>query len=168
MGILHLYKEYIAMAFIGILTEHKNEVYLKKQLEEWEGVFFLDEKTIENMRNIKFETFLLGKKIESKQKVIRAIAQKANYFIINTDIKENLPILENLNLKVITYGYNQKSTITASSIEENKMMVCLQRSIKNVYQEEIEPQEAEIEVVQGVDDEAAMELASLLWLYNRK
>lgn len=168
MGILHLYKEYIGMAFIGILTEHKNEIYLKKQLENWEGVFFLDEKTIENMRNIKFETFLLGKKIESKQEIIRGIAQKANYFIINTDIKENLPILENLNLKVITYGYNQKSTITASSIEENKMMVCLQRSIKNVYQEEIEPQEAEIEVVQGVDDEAAMEFASLLWLYNRK
>ena len=49
------------MSLIGILTEHKNESYLKKQLEKMnlDDVFFFSENTIENMHNIKFETLLL-------------------------------------------------------------------------------------------------------------
>lgn len=158
------------MSLIGILTYNKNEIYLKEKLkkQELEDVFFLNEKNIENMRNIKFETFLLGKEVNQKQDSIRSIAQKANYCILNSDIKENLPMLDNLDLQLITYGYNQKATITASSIEGNKVMVCLQRSIKNFHNEEIEPQEVEIEVKKGMDYIVAMEFASLLFLYNRE
>lgn len=157
------------MSLIGILTEHKNETYLKKQLEKMqlEDVFFLSENTIENMHNIKFETFLLGKKVEKKQNFIRNMAQKSSYFVLNSDIKENLSILDNLNLMLITYGYNQKATITASSLEESKMMICLQRSIKNIYNIEIEPQEIEIEMGNDVNDEAVMELACLNFLYKK-
>ena len=96
------------------------------------------------------------------------MAQKANYFVINSDIKENLSILENLNLMLITYGYNRKATITASSIEENNMMICLQRSIKNVYQEEVEPQEIEIKITENINDEAVIELACLDFLYKKR
>lgn len=158
------------MSLIGVLTERENEIYLKKQLEKrkLEDLFFLNENTIENMRNIKFETFLLGKKIEKKQEIIRYIAQKASYFVLNSDIKENLSLLDNLDLMLITYGYNQKATITASSVAENKMMICLQRSIKNVYNEEVEPQEIEIEMTEGIKDEAVMELASLTFLYQKE
>lgn len=158
------------MSLIGILTEHKNEVYLKKSLEEQglETIFFLNEKTIDNVRNIKFETFLLGKRVEEKQEIIRGIAQKASYFILNTDIKENLSILDNLDLMLITYGYNQKATVTASSVEENKMLICLQRNITNVYSHEIEPQEIILENYKESEDYAAMELASLLLLYKNE
>lgn len=158
------------MSFIGILTEHKNEIYLKKELEKrkWEDVYFLSENSIDNMRNITFETFVLGKEIEENQEMIRSMAQKAKYFVLNSDIKENLPLLDNLDLTLITYGYNQKATITASSVEENKMMLCLQRSIKNVYQEEIEPQEIEIQMEQEASDDAVMELASLNLLYQKQ
>lgn len=158
------------MSLIGILTEHKNEVYLKKSLEEQrlENIFFLNEKTINNVRNIKFETFLLGKKVEEKQEIIRGIAQKASYFILNTDIKENLSILDNLDLMLITYGYNQKATVTTSSVEENKMLICLQRNITNVYGHEIEPQEIILENYKESEDYAAMELASLLLLYKNE
>lgn len=158
------------MSLIGVLTERENEIYLNKQLEKrkLEDLFFLNENTIENMRNIKFETFLLGKKIEKKQEIIRYIAQKASYFVLNSDIKENLSLLDNLDLMLITYGYNQKATITASSVAENKMMICLQRSIKNVYNEEVEPQEIEIEMTEGIKDEAVMELASLTFLYQKE
>ena len=157
------------MSLIGILTENKNEDYLKKQLEKnkTDDIFFLSENTIENMHNIKFETFLLGKKIKKKQDYVRDIAKKAKFFILNSDIKENLSILDNLNLMLITYGYNQKATITASSIDESKMMICLQRSIKNVHQEEIEPQEIQIEITDNVNDEAVMELACLNFLYKK-
>ena len=158
------------MSLIGVLTERENEIYLNKQLEKrkLEDLFFLNENTIENMRNIKFETFLLGKKIEKKQEIICYIAQKASYFVLNSDIKENLSLLDNLDLMLITYGYNQKATITASSVAENKMMICLQRSIKNVYNEEVEPQEIEIEMTEGIKDEAVMELASLTFLYQKE
>ena len=158
------------MPFIGILTEHITEIYLNEQLKrrKWGKVFFLDEKTIENMHNIRFETFLLGKKVVENQDTIRYIAQNASYFVLNSDIKENLCVFENLDLKVITYGYNQKATITTSSVEENKMMICLQRSIKNVYQEKIEPQEFEFEMSEEINNEALMEFASLDLLYSKK
>ena len=158
------------MSLIGVLTEHKNEIYLKKMLEQekLENIFFLSEKTVDNVRNIKFETFLLGKKIEKKQDIVRGIAQKASYFILNGDIKENLSILDNLDLTLITYGYNPKATITASSVEENKILICLQRNIKNVYNQEIEAQEIKIENCEDAEEYASMELASLILLYKKE
>ena len=157
------------MSFIGILTDHKNEIYLKKKLGEnqWKEVFFLNEKTIDNVRNIKFDTFLLGKRIEEKQEIIRAIVQKANYVVMNSDIKENVSLLDNLDLMLITYGYHSKSTVTVSSTEENGIMLCLQRSIINKYGENVEPQEFEIQNEEEVSDYAVMEFASFKLIYQK-
>ena len=158
------------MSFIGILTEYKNEEYLKEQIAEKDlgEAFFLNEKTIDNMRNIKFETFLLGKKIEDNQQCVRSIAENASYVVLNSDVKENLAILDNLDLTLITYGYNQKATITTSSIEENKKLVCLQRNIKNVYGEEVEPQEIEVNEKKEANNYAIMEFVGLNLIYNRQ
>lgn len=156
------------MALIGILTEPKNKLYLQEELKKrkLEEVFFLTENTILNMHNVKFDIFLLGKKISKNQELVRTLAKGADYFIFNSDIKENLPLLEDLDLKIITYGYNQKATITASSIDENKMMICLQRGIENIKQKKIEPQEIEIEVTNKMQGVAGMELVGLQLLYS--
>lgn len=158
------------MSLIGILTQNQNKAYLKEQLKKrkLEDVFFLTESTAQNMRNVKFDTFLLGKKITEKQEMIREIAKRTDYFILNSDVKENLQLLENLDLKIITYGYNQKASITTSSVEEEKVIVCLQRGIKNIYQEEIEPQEIEMKMDESTNNSAILELASLLFLYSKK
>ncbi len=158
------------MSLIGILTQNQNKAYLKEELKKrkLEDVFFLTESTVQNMRNVKFDTFLLGKEITAKQETIREIAKQADYFILNSDIKENLQLLENLDLKLITYGYNQKASVTTSSIEEGKVIVCLQRGIRNIYQEEIEQQEMEIKTDKTANNSAILELASLLLLYSRK
>lgn len=158
------------MSLIGILTETKNKAYLKEQLKkrQLEEVFFLTENTAQNMRNVKFDIFLLGKKIATRQETIREIAKGTEYFILNSDIKENLQLLENLDLKIITYGYNQKATVTASSVQENNMMICLQRGITNVYGERIEPQEIVLKIEESVNDSAILELTSLLFLYTKK
>ncbi len=158
------------MSLIGILTQNQNKAYLKEELKKrkLEDVFFLTESTAQNMRNVKFDTFLLGKKITEKQEMIREIAKRTDYFILNSDVKENLPLLENLDLKIITYGYNQKASITTSSVEDEKVIVCLQRGIKNIYQEEIEPQEMELEIDKSDNNSAVLELASLLFLYSKK
>ncbi len=156
------------MALIGILTEPKNKLYLQEELKkrQLEEVFFLTENTILNMHNVKFDIFLLGKKISKNQELVRTLAKGADYFIFNSDIKENLPLLEDLDLKIITYGYNQKATITASSVDENKMMICLQRGIENIKQKKIEPQEIEIEVTNKMQGVAGMELVGLQLLYS--
>lgn len=158
------------MSLIGILTQNQNKAYLKEELKKrkLEDVFFLTESTAQNMRNVKFDTFLLGKKITEKQEMIREIAKRTDYFILNSDVKENLPLLENLDLKIITYGYNQKASITTSSVEDEKVIVCLQRGIKNIYQEEIQPQEMELEIDKSDNNSAVLELASLLFLYSKK
>ena len=158
------------MSLIGILTQNQNKAYLKEELEKrgLEDVFFLTESTAQNMRNVRFDTFLLGKKITEEQEMIREIAKRTDYFILNSDVKENLQLLENLDLKIITYGYNQKASVTTSSVEEEKVIVCLQRGIKNIYQEEIEPQEMEFKTDKNENNSAILELASLLFLYSRK
>lgn len=49
--------------------------------------------------------------------------------LINSDIRpENYPCLMHTH-PVITYGCNPKSTVTASSICEEKIMCCVQRSL---------------------------------------
>lgn len=158
------------MSLIGILTETKNKVYLKEELKkrQLEDVFFLTETAVQNMRNVKFDIFLLGKKITARQEMIREIAKGTDYFILNSDVKENLQLLENLDLKIITYGYNQKASVTTSSVEEEKVIVCLQRGIKNIYQEEIEPQEIELKIDKSTNNSAVLELASLLFLCTKK
>ena len=158
------------MSLIGILTQNQNKAYLKEELKKrkLEDVFFLTESTAQNMRNVKFDTFLLGKKITEEQEMIREIAKRTDYFILNSDVKENLQLLENLDLKIITYGYNQKASITTSSVEDERVIVCLQRGIKNIYQEEIEPQEMEFKTDKNENNSAILELASLLFLFSRK
>ena len=85
---------------------------------------------------------------------------------MNTDIKENIELLENLTLNLITYGFNSKATITTSSVEEQKMLICLQRGIKNLQGKIIEPQEIEIETSQEISSYALMEFISLKLLFN--
>ncbi len=157
------------MSLVGILTEKSNENYIKDQLKnelKEDQTFFLKETTIKNLKNIKFETIVIGKKINKNKKIIRQMAQKADFVIFNTDIIENLKLLENLNFKLISYGFNQKATITASSIEESKIMICLQRTIQNINQKRVEPQEVSMQITENINSYAVMELLALKLIYG--
>lgn len=74
------------------------------------------------------------------------IISKARYLIINGDIE--IDILKQLKiekqLKLITFGFNSKSTITISSINDEKIIVCLQRDIEKNNGEILEYQEKQI------------------------
>ena len=74
------------------------------------------------------------------------IISKTKYFIINADIE--IDILKNIEIqkpiKLITYGFNSKSTITISSINDQKIIVCLQRDIEKLNGEILECQEKQI------------------------
>ena len=77
---------------------------------------------------------------------MKEILSKARCLILNGDIE--IDILKNINLekqlKVITYGFNSKSTITISSVSDEKIIVCLQRDIEKNNGEIIEYQEKQI------------------------
>lgn len=157
------------MAFIGILTDSSHEPYLKQNLSEiikHNQILFLTQESLKNVKNIKFQVMILGKKITKQQQELRQLLEKTQYLIFNADRTENTEILKDLSFHSITYGFNSKATITASSVEEQKMMICLQRGIQNIEGRSIEPQEIEISLEKEADSYAVMEMISLKLLFG--
>ena len=113
------------MFFVGIITNQKNETYIKNELVRKmpvENIIFINDKNISNVKNIKFETIIIDAKIKNKFE-LRKILSNAKYIILNSDIELDINILNDLNLVVITYGFNNKSTFSVSSITENSMII---------------------------------------------
>lgn len=156
------------MFFIGIVGEEKNEKHIKdilKQKIENENVVFINEKNIENIKNIKFKIIVLNKGIDNKN--IKNILLNAEYLILNSDINVKIDLIENLDLKVITYGFNSKSTVTASSVTEEEMLICVQRNIINIKGKKIEPQEINIEKDIMLDNYDNMYIMCLAIIYGK-
>ena len=83
-----------------------------------------------------------------KRKIIlKQILKNTKYLIINSDIYTKLDMITNINIAVITYGYNLKATVTASSINEEKILLCIQRNIKVDNKTGIEPKEMYAEII---------------------
>ena len=149
------------MFFIGIVSEEKNEKHIKdilKQKIENENVVFINEKNIENIK-------VLNKGIDNKN--IKNILLNAEYLILNSDINVKIDLIENLDLKVITYGFNSKSTVTASSVTEEEMLICVQRNIINIKGKKIEPQEINIEKDIMLDNYDNMYIMCLATIYGK-
>ena len=139
------------MSFIGIITSNKNEETLKKAISQElkcenikHNIIIINEENLENMKNIKFNSIIINKEnniVEQRKIVLKQILRNSKYLIINSDIYQKLEIAYNLNIAIITYGYNLKATITASSINEEKILLCIQRSIITANKHNIEPKE---------------------------
>jgi len=154
------------MPFIGIISDEKSENFICQKIQKElnlsdSSVLYIKEKSIENIKNIKFETILLAREFK-KVDVLKSMLKNTKYLIVNSDIEENLNILDNLELKVITYGFNTKATITASSVTDDNMLICVQRSITNVNGDEIEPQEINVENTSNI-----MAIMSILLVYGK-
>ena len=157
------------MFFIGIVTNQKNELFIKKKLENImpvSSIIFITEKNIDNIKNIKFETILLDNQIIKKKKEIRKIISSCKYLILNNDMEIDDSIIESMDLTIITYGFNGKSTFTISSIDENKLIICLQRIIFKENNIQIEPQEYEVKIDENVDNYAIIGSEILRILYS--
>lgn len=157
------------MPFIGIISEEntenciRREILDKLQLNE-SNVLFIKEKSIENIKNIKFETIIIAREFK-KQEMLKNILKNVRYLIINSDIESNLNLLENINTSVITYGFNTKATITASSVEKEEMLLCIQRTLQNKDGKAIEPQEIKIAINENVN--CTMAVSTLLLIYGK-
>lgn len=131
------------MAFVGILSECKSfeniREYFKIKKELNLNLIHINRKSIENIKNIKFETIIIDSNIENFEKEnLETICNNAKYLLINTDINTKYALNIEEKVKIITYGLNQKATVTVSSITENGMLIYLQRNITNIENKTIE------------------------------
>ena len=140
------------MAFIGIVAQKKEENDIEKNLKSYfeiygqkHTIFPIQSDNIENMRNIKFETILICTDTicKEKQECLRQMIQSAAYVIVNADSVKTT-ILKETKAMIITYGFQAKATITMSSINDEDMILCIQREFVNINHINVEPQEISI------------------------
>ena len=140
------------MLFIGLIAKKKDVQSIRKDIKEKEiEIIEIKENNIENLKNIKFEEIIFLDDINLKENeyiFLKELIQNSKHLIINTDISIN--ILRKIGIekpiKIITFGFNSKATITISSIKENKVMIFIQRDIMIAEQKRIETQEKEIKL----------------------
>lgn len=140
------------MLFIGLIAKKKDVQSIKKDIKEKEiEIIEIKENNIENLKNIKFEEIIFLEDINLKENeytFMKELIQNSKHLIINTDISIN--ILRKIGIekpiKIITFGFNSKATITISSVKENKAIIFIQRDIMITEQKRIETQEKEIKL----------------------
>ncbi len=166
------------MAFIGVIVNSKYELQVKRVLESKLNslnkeytIILINKKSIENIKNIRFETVLVTDLEEVKEETyaLNEIFKNLKYLIINADMEENLNLINNMKLNVITFGFSPKSTIIATSVEEN-FLICLQRKIIDINQKMVEPQEIQLKIQNKKLSKSShnlMGIASILLIYGK-
>jgi len=137
------------MFLVGVLADKKTQKLLEQNRDDVE-IIPVTAENMKNMKNVTFDTVIIDKEIENIEK-IEPFIKKSEYIVFNTDRKNAIPKMENKDASLITYGFNSKSTVTASSIMEEEILICLQRNIKCKNGETIEPQEFWVETNQSND-----------------
>lgn len=139
------------MPLVGIIAKKRECQAIKKEIKGKIEIIEITKESIKNLKNIKFEEIIFLENINLKEEEYRYmndLISKAEYLIINKDIK--IDILEKIKIekpiRLITFGFNSKSTITVSSIKDERIIVCIQRDIEKTNGEIIEKQEKEMKI----------------------
>lgn len=64
-----------------------------------------------------------------------------DYVIANADRTELFPLLVNCAARLITFGFNTKACVTASSVTDARLQVCVQRGFPSIGGHAVEPGE---------------------------
>ncbi|MCL2839842.1 MAG: hypothetical protein FWE05_03630 [Defluviitaleaceae bacterium] len=91
--------------------------------------------------------------------MIPALSQE-DYLVVNADDKTIFPLLSGNEAKLITYGFNTRACITASSVTDDGLQVCIQRGFQGIDGTEREPQEFS---ARGKEDSTSMLGAAAAW-----
>ena len=144
------------MHFIGIFSNYSEyekikqniiKIVNRKNLE----LIHINSRNIENMKNIVFETIVLchQESMNDKQKnILNKLCSNCMFIVVNADVFCNTKVISNKKTNCISYGLNQKSTITISSIQEDKAILSIQRNINNLEKDTIEMGEMEVNLKQ--------------------
>ena len=134
------------MPIVGIVAKENESNFIKnkitkKAIKNKFELININKKSIENIKNIKFDCIVICEDIENflnKSNYLENIIYRANYIIANSD--KNKFSLKNIK-NLITYGLNNNSTVTISSIKEDKIIIYLQNKIKLEDEKQIDEQE---------------------------
>lgn len=143
------------MSIIGIIASERQTNQIKREIEKQNiklEIVCINNKSIENVKNIKFEILVIQNsldKVDEKKEYVRAIIKNSKYILLNTDKTVNDDIFKDMNVKILTYGLKQKTTITASSIEEDKVIISIQRGFKNIKGKIIDQQEIPVQLTKN-------------------
>ncbi len=140
------------MSFVGIVSDCKCFENIKEELklrgfDKTINLIHINQKSIQNMKNIKFEIIIINNELEKLKNYhtnLEKICSNTKYLLLNTDINQIFNILKEQKSNIITYGLNQKSTVTVSSIGETDILIYLQRNIKNNNNKILEVEEKRI------------------------
>ena len=136
------------MAFVGIIANDRDfknirKTFSKKDISKSVSLIEINENNIENLRNISFETLIFCRQLECDNldlSYLDKICKNLSYLVINSDFNLHIPFSINESCSVITFGLDQKATITISSISENGFVLSLQKNImksnKEIYEME--------------------------------
>ena len=153
------------MTFIGVVSEHKSFERIKEKLRKKESeVIHINRRSIENIKNVKFEMLIIDSDLESFNKeknIMEQVCLNSKYLIINTDINSKFKISDKSKANIITYGLNQKATVTISSITDTNILIYLQRNIKNIEDKLIEVGEKQIRL----DSKSKLKTYEILIIY---
>lgn len=143
------------MSIIGIIASERQTNQIRKEIQQ-DGLSVemvcINSKSIENIKKVKFEILVIQdslEKLSEKQDCIKKTLKNAKYLLLNTDISINEDMFKDINAKILTYGLKRKATITASSIEENKAIISIQRAFKSLNGNIIEQQEIPVELIKN-------------------
>lgn len=136
------------MSFVGIVSNRKCFDNIKNEIAEKmnnQDINFvqINLRSIENIKNIKFETIIIEdclKKFDNNKAAIEKICDNAKYLIVNTDKNPKREDMKN----EITYGLNQRATVTISSISDTDILVYLQKNLEDKAGYSIEIEERKI------------------------
>jgi len=138
------------MFIIGIIANSAQAKQIEKEIKQENiKIIWINNKSIENVKNITFEIIImqnLEEKLKENNESLKKILKNSRNILLNTDISIDSKIFEITKAQIITYGLKQKSTITTSSIEENQTIVSIQRAFKNVKGQVVERQEIPTEL----------------------
>ena len=139
------------MSFIGIVASKKcfeniKRIILEKINNQTINFIQINLRSIENVKNIKFETIVIEdnmNKFKENKEILKKLCYNTQYLMINTDNNSDYEKIKRKE-NVITYGLNQKATVTVSSISDTNILIYLQRSLQDKEKNKIEIEERRI------------------------
>ena len=113
-------------------------VELINELIKYNKIAIVNEENVKKYINEEIDMLIIEDEIV-QTKYLEQLCNHSKYILLQDNVNLNIKLEKNSN--VITFGFNHKSTVTVSSITEEKIIICVQREIKSLKNKLIEPQE---------------------------
>lgn len=106
-------------------------------------IIIITKDNVHKYKNKKIDILIVENKL-IKNKDLELLCNNSKYIILQDNVNLNIRLQSKTN--VITFGFNHKSTVTVSSISDEELSICIQRTIKTINKNLIDPQEMIIKI----------------------